>query len=235
MACSSDNSRYQNSRRESRLAMMMPANNNMLEGVVKSFVWSKGWGFIKHKDQDIFFHINDFKRGVPEDGSPVLFEIGESKPGTTSAVNIQGSVNAGSIQGEVKSFAASTGYGFIVVNGKDVFVHMRDVMCGGLKNGDHVWLDLQASDKDPNKFIATNVTGGSGHTDQGGTSEFSGRGKGGKGGGKGGKNDMGFGGGYGPSMQAMQQMMQTMQSMMMGSPYGGGKGKGKDKGKGKYW
>eukprot|EP00930_Biecheleria_cincta_P008689 TRINITY_DN11021_c2_g1_i1.p1 TRINITY_DN11021_c2_g1~~TRINITY_DN11021_c2_g1_i1.p1 ORF type:complete len:222 (-),score=48.97 TRINITY_DN11021_c2_g1_i1:120-749(-) len=209
----------------------------MLEGVVKSFVWAKGWGFIKHKDQDIFFHVNDFKRGVPEDGSPVLFEMGESKPGTKSAVNIQGSVKPGSIQGTVKSFAASTGYGFIVVNGKDVFVHMRDVLCGGLKNGDIVWLDLEASDKDPNRFVATNVTGGSGHTDQGGTSEFSGRGKGGKGGGKGGK----FGSGYGPSMEAMQSMMQAMQSMMMMGPYGGsgGKAKGKDKGKGKgkgnYW
>jgi len=203
----------------------------MFSGTVKSFVWSKGWGFINHNGQDLFFHVHDFKRGIPTPGSMVTFEIGESptKPGAQIALNIQGTDTPGSLQGTVKSFASSTGYGFILVNGEDVFVHLRDVKVGGLKQGDTVWLDLEPSDKDPSKKIAKNVTGGSGHTEQGGESDF---------------QKVGKGGGKGMDMKMMGTMMAAAMMTMMGGcggPYGksgggkaGSKGKGGMKGYGKW-
>eukprot|EP00930_Biecheleria_cincta_P103723 TRINITY_DN95787_c0_g1_i1.p1 TRINITY_DN95787_c0_g1~~TRINITY_DN95787_c0_g1_i1.p1 ORF type:complete len:217 (-),score=59.50 TRINITY_DN95787_c0_g1_i1:88-738(-) len=200
----------------------------MHQGVVKSFVWNKGWGFITSEEQDIFFHVNDFKRGIPEAGSIVTFELGENstRPGSQVAVNIQGTANPGSVQGVVKGFVGSTGYGFINVNDEEIFVHVGDVKCGGLKEGDIVWLDVEPSDKDPNKKVAKNVTGGSGHTDQGACSEWAQKAK-------------GKGKDFGKAMEQMMSAMATMFSMM--GPYGKGKGKGKDgkggkpmgKGKGK--
>eukprot|EP00931_Biecheleriopsis_adriatica_P070722 TRINITY_DN4450_c0_g3_i1.p1 TRINITY_DN4450_c0_g3~~TRINITY_DN4450_c0_g3_i1.p1 ORF type:complete len:202 (+),score=42.56 TRINITY_DN4450_c0_g3_i1:62-667(+) len=201
----------------------------MYSGTVKSFVWGKGWGFINYNGQDLFFHVNDFKRGLPTPDSMVTFEMGESptKPGNKIAVNIQGTDTPGSVQGIVKGFSSQTGYGFIQVGGQDVFVHLKDVKVGGLKSGDVVWLDLEPSEKDPSKQVAKNVTGGSGHTDQGGRSDFA-------------KGDWGKGGGKMDMSHAMGQMMAAamMVGMMSGGPYGksgGGKGgKGKGKGYGKW-
>lgn len=203
-----------------------------MHGTVKSFVWGKGWGFITCNGEDVFFHVSDFRRGIPEEGSTVTFVEGDNpaNPGKRVAQAIQGTACPGSVQGTVKSFAGSTGYGFITVDGQDVFVHQRDVKVGGLKTGDEVWLDMEPSDKDSNKWVAKNVTGGTGHTDQGGRAEF----VKGKGGGKGGYGQMG----------QMEEMMKTMSSMMMtmmggkgggagmGGPYGKGKGCGKGGGKG---
>lgn len=188
-----------------------------MQGVVKSFVWGKGWGFITCEGEDIFFHVSDFRRGIPVEASAVTFVLGDNpaNPGKKVAQEIYGTDTPGSMQGTVKSFAGSTGYGFITVEGRDVFVHQRDVKVGGLKTGDTVWLDMEPSDKDPSKAVAKNVTGGTGHTDQGGRSEFV---KGAKGGGKG--KD-----GYGPMQDMMAAMMPMMMSMM-GSGGGGGKGGG---------
>lgn len=211
----------------------MDGSDGTHTGVVKSFVWNKGWGFITYGDdnKDLFFHVNDFKRGVPEAGSAVTFSMGENstKPGTEVAVNIHGTANPGSVQGVVKGFVGSTGYGFITVGSEEIFVHVGDVKCGGLKEGDVVWLDVETSDKDAGKKVAKNVTGGSGHTDQGGCSEHALKGKGK---GAGGKNAYG-------KMKAMEEMMQAMTGMMAmmkgcgGAPYGKGKGGGAGKAMGK--
>eukprot|EP00930_Biecheleria_cincta_P094266 TRINITY_DN851_c0_g1_i1.p1 TRINITY_DN851_c0_g1~~TRINITY_DN851_c0_g1_i1.p1 ORF type:complete len:265 (+),score=62.24 TRINITY_DN851_c0_g1_i1:43-795(+) len=191
-----------------------------MSGTVKSFVWGKGWGFITCDGEDVFFHVSDFRRGIPVEGTEVTFVLGDNpaNPGKKVAQEIHGTDTPGSVQGTVKSFAGSTGYGFITVDGQDVFVHQRDVKVGGLKTGDTVWLDMEPSDKDPSKRVAKNVTGGTGHTDQGGRSEFV---KGAKGCGK---------GGYGQMQDMMAAMMSTMMSTFKGggmsSPYGKGKSSG---------
>lgn len=194
-----------------------------MHGIVKSFVWGKGWGFITCEGEDIFFHVSDFRRGIPTEASEVSFVLGDNpaNPGKKVAQEIHGTDTPGSIQGTVKSFAGSTGYGFITVDGRDIFVHQRDVKVGGLKTGDTVWLDIEPSEKDPSKSVAKNVTGGTGHTDQGGRAEFV---KGAKGGGK---------NAYGPMQDMMAAMMPMMMNMVSGgckggksSPYGKGKGGG---------
>eukprot|EP00930_Biecheleria_cincta_P002232 TRINITY_DN103258_c0_g1_i1.p1 TRINITY_DN103258_c0_g1~~TRINITY_DN103258_c0_g1_i1.p1 ORF type:complete len:276 (-),score=58.10 TRINITY_DN103258_c0_g1_i1:39-839(-) len=217
---------------EALAAQLSSRAPDILHGVIKSFSWYKGWGFILHKEKgsaeekEIFFHVSDFRRGIPEVQSMVTFELGEckTKPGTLAALNIHGTACAGSKQGIVKSFAPCTGWGFIVVDDKETFVHMREVKVGGLKPGDQVYLDLAPCIKEPDKMVAINVTGGSGHTDSGGTSEHSevkGGSKGGKDWGKG--KDKGKGKGkwdsYGPAQPGMEMLM-AMAMMMMGGSCG---------------
>jgi len=62
------------------------------EGVVKSFVDKKGYGFIQHEDQDVFLHINDCVDGRPAPGDQVNFDVEESEktPGQMIAKRVTG-------------------------------------------------------------------------------------------------------------------------------------------------
>ena len=56
-------------------------------------------------------------------------------------------------QGTVKWFNASKGFGFIVSENKDVFVHISAVEAAGLQSlneGDNVMFDTQDGPKGPN-------------------------------------------------------------------------------------
>ena len=53
-------------------------------------------------------------------------------------------------KGEVKWFSPTKGYGFIVYNDKDVFIHYSEVQMEGFKTlnkGDMVEFDLKEADK----------------------------------------------------------------------------------------
>lgn len=62
------------------------------EGVVKSFVDKKGYGFIQHEDHDVFLHINDCVDGRPAPGDQVNFDVEESEktPGQMIAKRVTG-------------------------------------------------------------------------------------------------------------------------------------------------
>jgi len=59
---------------------------------VKSFVESKGYGFIDYEGQDVFLHSRDVVGGTPERGDTVYFDMEESKskPGQMIAKNVSG-------------------------------------------------------------------------------------------------------------------------------------------------
>ena len=58
----------------------------------------------------------------------------------------------GGHKGEVKWFSPTKGYGFILYNGKDIFVHYSEVEMEGFKTlnkGDKVEFELKETDKGP--------------------------------------------------------------------------------------
>ncbi|KTC74524.1 stress protein, member of the CspA-family [Legionella birminghamensis] len=56
------------------------------------------------------------------------------------------------IKGTVKWFNAKKGYGFIIANNEDYFVHFREIQCSGFRTlleGSEVTFIAQESDKGP--------------------------------------------------------------------------------------
>lgn len=133
----------------------------------------------------------------------------------------QEQTGTGACQGSVKSFSEMKGWGFIVYEGQDVFVHAKDCQGGQPQKGDWLTFDVEEDAiRGAGQLKAINVTGGTG---------WESGGKGGIGFGfKGDWSDKGAGKGWGP--------MWGPQSWGAG-PYGkggkgwddgwGGKGKGK--------
>lgn len=68
-------------------------------------------------------------------------------------------------RGVVKSFSSLKGWGFIDVNGLDVFVHSKDCVGGLPAKGDVVFFDAEPNTHKPGQMQAKNVTGGSGSRD----------------------------------------------------------------------
>lgn len=176
---------------------------------MKSFVHNKGYGFIIYEGQDVFLHQKDSTDGgVPVVGDVVNFDIEESpnKPGSYKASNVtgctgapaeekgkgcgkgKGAVGTGACTGQVKSFAEVKAWGFVTVEGEDVFIHMNEVKDGGVpKAGDFIQFDVEENPQKPGTMRAKNITGGTGWPSLGG---FKGDGKG-----KGGDMWGGYGGG----------------------------------------
>lgn len=215
------------------------------QGTVKLFDAYKGWGFIECEGQDVYVHISDCVGGRPVQGDLLTFDLSESiqRPGQMRAANVVGGSGAldgsdkgkgkgkpgaagGSLQGTVKSFNPTKGWGFVDVGGIDVFLHHKDCVDGGVPQmGDVLNFDLEDSSQRPGQKKAINVAGGTGvHNPYGGK----GKGKGGYGpmwdGGWGGMDAWGWGGcdgwgGFDP--------WSALACWGYGSPYGCGKGKGK--------
>eukprot|EP00404_Azadinium_spinosum_P019527 CAMPEP_0180496854 /NCGR_PEP_ID=MMETSP1036_2-20121128/42495_1 /TAXON_ID=632150 /ORGANISM="Azadinium spinosum, Strain 3D9" /LENGTH=168 /DNA_ID=CAMNT_0022505391 /DNA_START=105 /DNA_END=608 /DNA_ORIENTATION=+ len=164
-------------------------------GSVKSFNPNKGYGFVICEGAEIFIHINDCKGGMPQQGDMISFDVVDSdtKPGTKKATNINGGsapakgvLGTGAHQGTVKSFAQSTGYGFINYQGGEIFVHLADCKGGRPQAGDTVAFDIEQSKTKPGQTTAVNVTGGTAPLFYEDYSGGKGKGKdGGKDGGKG--------------------------------------------------
>mmetsp|Transcript_82027 Transcript_82027/g.235662 ORF Transcript_82027/g.235662 Transcript_82027/m.235662 type:complete len:213 (-) Transcript_82027:64-702(-) len=199
-------------------------------GLVKSFNDGKGWGFIAYEGNDVFVHIKDCQGGKPEAGDQVQFDMDPQKAaaGQYKAVNCiggtgsldaagrkgggKGAMGTGSCQGTVKSFSQEKGWGFIEMNGTDVFVHFQE--CNGSSQpvvGDVVSFDVEESPSKPGQMRAKNCSGGSGWDmgkgGGGGANMFGGKGgMGGMWGGKGGYSAMWGAPGWG----------------MPAGPYGGG-------------
>eukprot|EP00929_Paragymnodinium_shiwhaense_P044310 TRINITY_DN2272_c4_g1_i1.p3 TRINITY_DN2272_c4_g1~~TRINITY_DN2272_c4_g1_i1.p3 ORF type:complete len:123 (-),score=48.41 TRINITY_DN2272_c4_g1_i1:31-399(-) len=63
-----------------------------------------------------------------------------------------------SASGTCKTFCDGKGWGFVVYEGQDVFVHVKDCTGGKPDVGDILWFDLEDNN---GKMRAKNVTGGS--------------------------------------------------------------------------
>jgi len=160
----------------------------MFSGTVKSFNDAKGWGFITYEGQDVFVHIKDCKDGRPATGDEVQFDMEEDnvRAGAKKALNVHGGSQplegggawggkngtgkgkgkgsgSGSCQGVVKSFNDAKGWGFIDVEGTDVFLHIKDCVSGRPQAGDWLTFDIE---EDPvrggGQMKAVNVSGGTG-------------------------------------------------------------------------
>jgi len=115
-----------------------------IQGTVKWFNSSKGFGFIKRKDggDDVFVHIRyvrDAGLNTLEDGQAVYFDIVDNGKKGGEAVNISiGRESRGYIEGTVKWFDSSKGFGFIERKdgGDDVFVHVSALRESGLESLD---------------------------------------------------------------------------------------------------
>lgn len=70
-----------------------------------------------------------------------------------------------SCQGVVKNFNDGKGWGFILYQGQDVFVHIKDCQASKPCTNDAVKFDLDAEKAAQGKMKAINVTGGTGSLD----------------------------------------------------------------------
>lgn len=70
--------------------------------------------------------------------------------------------------GPVKSFNPNKGFGFIEIDGMDIFFHSRDCKGGMPQTGDFVNFDAEESPSKPGTYVAKNVTGGTGGPMEGG-------------------------------------------------------------------
>jgi len=206
-----------------------------LTGTCKSWRGDKGFGFISADDgSEVFMHVQSCTDGgIPQAGDTLTFDVEDSakKPGQVQAKNVSGGTGKpeekgagkggkagkagppGANSGQVKSFNAEKGFGFIIgADGTDLFCHLHAVVDGSVpQTGDTITYDIEPSRSKPGQFTACNVQGGTGSQP-----------KGGKGGGK----DYGWGGGgYGASKGDSWDGGGKM------GPYGGGKGMEKGWGK----
>lgn len=181
------------------------------QGIVKSFSDTSGWGFVTLDGQDVFLHVKDCTDGRPAQGDVITFDIEKDqvKADRMKALNVTGcsqpadgsgkgmgkgkcvqgkgkGSGSGSHQGVVKSFNDNKGWGFITLDGVDIFLHVKDCLGNRPVQGD--WLSFDLDDdsvRGPGQKKATNVSGGSGWANDGSA----------KGGGK---DAMGKGMSYGP-------------------------------------
>merc|ERR1719499_2482560 len=72
---------------------------------------------------------------------------------------------SGSCSGSVKSFNDAKGWGFIDMNGTDVFLHVKDCQSGRPVVGDWVTFDVEEDQVRQGQKKANNVTGCSGWAD----------------------------------------------------------------------
>lgn len=153
-------------------------------GVVKSFNDTKGWGFIVHEETDVFLHVKDCTDGRPQVGDTLSFDIEEDgvRAGQKKASNIAGCTapidggkgkgkgkvkGTGSCQGKVKRYNDSKGWGFIDLDGQDIFLHVKDCKDGRPQEGDWVCFDVEEdsvtqtgqAQEGAGKKKASNVTG----------------------------------------------------------------------------
>lgn len=156
------------------------------QGTVKSFNEAKGWGFIESDGKDIFLHSNDCTDGLPSKGDVLYFDLEEDpkRNRQLKAVNVTGcsksttsaswtaaptkleqntgsrhSHGNGATQATVKSFSSSKGWGFIDMDGTDVFVHRRDCLDGEPTAGDVVTFDAEKDPVRDGQLKAKNVAG----------------------------------------------------------------------------
>merc|ERR1740123_1089882 len=61
-------------------------------GEVKSFIPTKGWGFITCEEGDVFVHMKDCTDGMPKAGDAVTFDLEEDpvRAGQKKALNVVG-------------------------------------------------------------------------------------------------------------------------------------------------
>lgn len=111
-----------------------------------------------------------------------------------------GKSSSGQPQGTVKSFNDSKGWGFIVYNGTEVFLHVKDCKDGRPQAGDWVSFDTEEDGARAGQLKALNVTGCSGAF----------------------RED-----GKGAAKGAFGAVQQFFGGGKKGGPYGGGYGKGK--------
>eukprot|EP00440_Ansanella_granifera_P034086 gb/GFBE01036979.1/.p1 GENE.gb/GFBE01036979.1/~~gb/GFBE01036979.1/.p1 ORF type:complete len:214 (+),score=76.39 gb/GFBE01036979.1/:1-642(+) len=182
-------------------------------GKCKLYVVGKGFGFAVTPDgREHFFHKSDIIGKPPKTDDILNFDVEPSsmKPGQTQAKNVTGGTCGGELQGTCKWYNEGKGYGFINYNGESYFMHVQHIAGNTPLEGDVLYFDFATDERDPNKQMCTNVTGGTGGPiDQGATVS------------KGMEKGMG-------------KMMQMMSMMMSWGPYGKGKGKGKGKGDGDW-
>ncbi|CAE8649794.1 unnamed protein product [Polarella glacialis] len=160
-------------------------------GTCKSFNGLKGWGFIDMGGTDVFIHIRDVTGLQPKQGDVLSFDV-EARaqdPSKYQAKNISGGTapreqegggmmggsvtpvqGTGAYEGTVKSFNPMKGFGFIGLSGggDDVFCHVKDCVGTQAQQGDIVKFDVEASQNNPGKMQAKNVTGGTAALGQGG-------------------------------------------------------------------
>eukprot|EP00404_Azadinium_spinosum_P053749 CAMPEP_0180769626 /NCGR_PEP_ID=MMETSP1038_2-20121128/41203_1 /TAXON_ID=632150 /ORGANISM="Azadinium spinosum, Strain 3D9" /LENGTH=198 /DNA_ID=CAMNT_0022804365 /DNA_START=13 /DNA_END=606 /DNA_ORIENTATION=+ len=142
-------------------------------GTIKSFNPFNGFGFVSYNGADIFVHKADCVDGqMPQTGDKVTFDLADNpkKPGSQRAVNVAGGTAPqkgvpgcnGSCIGVVKSFDHRNGWGFVMYEGIEIFVHADQ--CKGFKPkpGDTVAFDQKESKTKPGTLVCTNVTGGTG-------------------------------------------------------------------------
>lgn len=173
-------------------------------GTVKSFNANKGFGFVQVDGTDVFIHLRECQGGLPQVGDTLMFDLEESrsKPGSYKASNITGGTGAmpeqsagkgggsgvkgtGQFFGAVKSFSEMKAWGFVTLEGQDIFFHLKDMVDGSTpKQGDQLQFDLEDNPQKPGSYKAKNVTGGTGWPQA--------KGKG-KDGGKGGWGDASYG------------------------------------------
>jgi len=149
-------------------------------GVVKSFNDAKGWGFINHDGGDVFVHVKDCQEGRPQAGDEVTFDLEQDqiREGQHKALNVTGCTGStmkgngmkgggkgggnGNFSGYVKSFNDTKGWGFIDMEGIDVFLHIKDCVNGRPVMGDYVFFDVEEDAVREGQKKAMNVTGCSG-------------------------------------------------------------------------
>merc|ERR1712187_589125 len=83
----------------------------------------------------------------------------EAPGGKGAAMGVEGT---GVYQGSVKSFNDLKGWGFIELDGQDIFLHAKDMVDGSTPDrGDVLKFDIEDNPGKPGTFKATNATGGS--------------------------------------------------------------------------
>uniref|UniRef100_A0A7S2J857 CSD domain-containing protein n=1 Tax=Alexandrium andersonii TaxID=327968 RepID=A0A7S2J857_9DINO len=169
-------------------------------GKVKSFNPSKGWGFIELDGIDVFVHQKFCTDGVPVVGDAVTFDLEQDEKTQVGhkAVNVSGctgkkpgAAGTGANSGVVKSFNHAKGWGFIEMEGSDIFLHVKDVVQKETSPqvGDKVTFDVEEGKNGSLK--ASNVSGCTGRSNKG-------KGKGGYGAMWGGYDGYGGYGGFDP-------------------------------------
>src|SRR4051794_12093901 len=109
-----------------------------LDATVKRFDAGRGFGFVALSDgsPDAFFHISKLKGGNVSPGTRLRVRVDGSPrgPEVTEVLSVEAARQM-MVQGTVKWFDASKGFGFIKSDaGKDIFISLRILKHAGLSD-----------------------------------------------------------------------------------------------------